>query len=220
MASIHQINVSDGGVPKLPVDEAFVNVRGILPGARLEDIYIYEFDEARRLTLATHAERAEHRGDHWLMHGIRQSRIAQTGIERRELAQARWDSLLDPGLLSAIVVTPNMLRIDELYHYIRVMRENGQAASDYEVAFWSKLAAPVATLVMLLIALPFVLGHQRFVSMGQRVFLGIGLGMAFHMLNRGMSYAAVVYDVNAVLSALVPTAAFLALGVWMMRGVR
>ncbi len=29
-ASIHQINVSDGGVPKLPVSEAFVNVRGIL----------------------------------------------------------------------------------------------------------------------------------------------------------------------------------------------
>lgn len=29
-ASIHQISVSDGGVPKLAVEEAFVNVRGIL----------------------------------------------------------------------------------------------------------------------------------------------------------------------------------------------
>jgi MOSC domain-containing protein YiiM len=28
--SIHQISVSDGGVPKLPVAEAFVNVRGVL----------------------------------------------------------------------------------------------------------------------------------------------------------------------------------------------
>ena len=46
---------------------AFVNIRSILPGARLEDIYVYEFDESKRLTLATHAERAEHRGDHWLM---------------------------------------------------------------------------------------------------------------------------------------------------------
>lgn len=199
---------------------AFVNIRGILPGARLEDIYVYEFDDQRRLALATHAQRAEYLGDHWLMYGISQSQVAQTGVERRELGQARWDSLLDPGLLSAIVVKPTMLRIDELYNYIRVMRENGQSATDYEVAFWSKLAAPVATLVMLFIAVPFVLAHQRFVSMGQRIFLGIALGMGFHMLNRGMSYAAVIYEFNPFLSALVPAAAFLAIGLWMMRGVR
>ena len=30
VGSIHQISVSDGGVPKLPVDDAFVNVRGVL----------------------------------------------------------------------------------------------------------------------------------------------------------------------------------------------
>ena len=160
---------------------AFVNIRGILPGARLEEIFIYEFDDQHQLRLSTYAERAEHRGDHWLMYGIRQSQVADTGIERRELAQARWDSLLDPGLLSAIIVKPNMLRIDELHHYIAVMRENGQSATDYEVAFWSKLAAPLATLVMLLIAIPFVLAHQRFVGMGQRIFLGVALGMGFHM---------------------------------------
>lgn len=199
---------------------AFVNIRGIQPGGRLEDIYIYEFDDQRRLTLATYAARAEHRGDHWLMYDIRQSQVEETGIEGRALAQARWDSLLDPGLLSAIIVTPNMLRIDELYHYIRVMRDNGQSAADYEVAFWSKLAAPLATLVMLLIAIPFVLAHQRFVGMGQRIFIGVVLGMAFYMLNRGMSYAAIVYDVNPLVSALLPTAAFVVLGAYMMREVR
>jgi lipopolysaccharide export system permease protein len=199
---------------------AFVNIRSILPGARLEDIYVYEFDESKRLTLATHAERAEHRGDHWLMFKIRQSEIAETGIGERQLDQARWDSLLDPGLLSAIVIQPTMLPIDELYNYIRVMRENGQSATDYEVAFWVKLATPLATLVMLFITVPFVLGHQRFVSMGQRIFLGVMLGMAFYMLNRGMSYVAVVYDLNPVVSALIPAGAFLAIGLYMLRGVR
>ncbi|MCB1790026.1 MAG: LPS export ABC transporter permease LptG [Gammaproteobacteria bacterium] len=199
---------------------AFVNIRGILPGARLEDIYVYEFGDDRVLKLATYAERAEHQGDHWLMHGIRQSQINENSVERRELAQARWDSLLDPGLLSAIVVQPNMLRIDELFHYIRVMRANGQAATDYEVAFWSKLATPLATLVMLFIAIPFVLAHQRFVSMGQRIFLGVTLGMAFYLLSRAMSYVAVVFSFSPLFSALIPALAFLAIGVWMMRGVR
>jgi len=199
---------------------AFVNIRSILPGARLEDIYVYEFDDSQRLTLATHAERAEHRGDYWLMFKISQSEIAETGIAQRHLDQARWDSLLDPGLLSAIVVQPTMLPINELYNYIRVMRENGQSATDYEVAFWGKLAIPLATLVMLFIAVPFVLGHQRFVSMGQRIFLGVMLGLAFYMLNRGMSYVAVVYDFNPIVSALIPASAFLAIGLYMLKGAR
>lgn len=199
--------------------QAFVNIRTILPGARLEDIYIYEFDGEQRLTLATHAERAEYRGNHWQMFGIRQSQISETGVSERQLEQARWDSLLDPALLSTVVVQPTMLPITQLRHYIRVMKANGQSATDYEVAFWIKLATPLATLVMLFIAVPFVLAHQRFASMGQRVFLGVMLGMAFYLLNRGMSYVAVVYDFSPVFSALLPAIAFLGFGIAMMRRV-
>lgn len=199
---------------------AFVNIRGILPGGRLEDIYVYEFDDAHRLVLATHADRAEHQDDYWLMYQIRQSQISDTGVNERQLAQARWESLLDPGLLSAIVVKPTMLPITDLYRYITVMRENGQSATDYEVAFWMKLATPLATLVMLFISVPFVLTHQRFVSMGQRIFLGVILGMSFYMLSRGMSYVAVVYEINALFSALIPALAFLGFGLYMMRRVR
>jgi len=199
---------------------AFVNIRTILPGARLEDIFIYEFDDQQRLKIATHAERADYLGSHWLMSGIRQSQVSEEGVSERQLAQARWDSLLDPGLLSALVIQPTMLPIGQLNHYIKVMKANGQSAVDYEVAFWIKVATPMATLVMLFIAVPFVLAHQRFVSMGKRVFLGVMLGMAFYMMNRALSYVAVVYDFSPVVSALIPTLAFLALGLWMMRGVR
>lgn len=199
---------------------AFINIRTILPGGRLEDIYIYEFDEDRALKLATHAARAEHRGDHWVMFGIRQSSIAEEAVGDRQLDQARWDSLLDPGLLNAILIQPVMLPITELYRYIQVMKSNEQAAIDYEVAFWVKLATPLATLVMLFIAVPFVLGSQRFVGMGQRVFFGAVLGMAFYTLSRGMSYASVVYGISPLLSALIPAAAFLGLGIYLMRRAR
>lgn len=197
--------------------QAFVNIRTILPGAQLRDIFVYEFDPAGRLTLATHADKAVYRGGHWQMFGIRQSQVAEAGIIGRELAEARWDSLLDPGLLSAVVVEPTMLRIDELYRYIAVMQKNGQAATEYEVAFWIKLATPLGTLVMLFIAIPFVLAHERLASLGQRVFLGVLLGMSFYLLSRGMAYVAVVFAFSPALSALIPAAAFLAIGVFMMR---
>ncbi len=59
---------------------AYVNIRNVLPGARLQDIYIYEFDEQDRLSLASYAERAEHQGEHWMLYGIRQSQIAEQGL--------------------------------------------------------------------------------------------------------------------------------------------
>lgn len=198
---------------------AFVNIRSILPGAQLRDIYVYEFDENGQLTLATHAERAQYRENHWQMFSIRQSQITQDQVISRELSQARWESLLNPDLLSAIVVQPTMLRVDELYRYMSVMRANGQSAVDYEVAFWIKIATPFATLVMLFIAVPFVLAHERSAGLGQRVFLGVLLGMAFFTLSRGMSYAAVVFEFNPAFSALIPATAFLAVGVVLLRRV-
>jgi lipopolysaccharide export system permease protein len=199
--------------------QTFVNVRAIEPGGVLKDIRVYEFGPGQRLVGTTHATQAVYRGDHWQMGGIERVAIDEQGVRAQRLDTVRWESLLDPGLLAAVMAEPAMLRLGELFRYIRVMRDNGQSTTDYEVAFWSKLAIPLSTLVMLFIAVPFVLAHQRFVSMGQRVFVGIALGMSFYTLSRGMSYVAVVYDFYPFVSALLPAAAFLAIAVVLMRRV-
>lgn len=200
---------------------SFVNVRNILPGGRLTDLYIYEFDDQRQLRLASYAELAEYRDDQWLLRGIHQSQFSPGGgVDSRLLDQARWESLLRPGMLSVLVVRPNMLPVWGLYRYIQFMHDNGQSAAVYEVAFWSKIAMPFATLVMLFLGIPFVLGQQRSRGTGERIFVGILLGAGFYMLNRGMSYAAVAYDVSPMLTALLPALVFSVLAVWLLRRVR
>lgn len=189
--------------------EAFVNIRGILPGNRLEDIFIYEFDEQRRLRLATHARYAEYQQTLWVMKEISQSRVGDSGITTRRLEQATWDSLIEPNLLSVVVVKPTMLPIWGLYRYIRFMTDNGQSATGYQVALWTKVATPLATLVMLIMAVPFVLGSLRSVGIGQRIFAGILLGSLFFLLSRGFSSAALVYDLNPMLMSLAPGLLFL-----------
>jgi len=199
---------------------AFINIRSLSTGVHLEDIYIYEFDEQRNLKLVTHAAQANYQGDHWMLQDISQSQLDGEGVETRKLAQARWDSLLDPALLSVVVVKPTMLPIWGLDQYIRFMLENGQSAIEYQVAFWLKVANPFATLVMLFLAVPFILGNQRSSSMGQRIFLGTVVGAGFFMLTRAMSYVAVVYDLNPALSAVFPAAVFMTFSVLMLRRVR
>jgi lipopolysaccharide export system permease protein len=197
--------------------DAFVNIREILPGARLQDIYIYEFTPDRRLRLATHAAYAFYRGDRWELREIAQSEFLPDRVVSHSLESATWDSLLNPRLLSVVTVKPAMLSTWGLYSYGRFLRDNGQNAVPYEVALWSKLVMPAATLAMLLLAVPFVFGPLRSVGIGQRIFAGSLMGVVFFLVNRMFEHMAVVYGLPPAFAAAFPTLAVLALVGWLFR---
>lgn len=199
---------------------AFVNIRSILPGTGLRDIYIYEFNDDRELELVTHAAEATFADDRWVLEDLKQTYIGSDGVESRQLEQASWDSLLNPSLLRAVVVDPGLLSAWTLYQYLSFMRENGLDVPAYEVAFWAKVVAPLATLVMLFLGVPFVFGSLRTVGIGQRLFAGMLLGSVFFLLNRLLAYVAVVYHVNPLLAAALPAIAFLVAGAIFLRRVR
>jgi len=199
---------------------AFVNIRSILPGSGLRDIYIYEFNDGRELELVTHAAEATFADDRWVLKDLKQSHIGPDGVASRQLEQASWDSLLNPSLLRAVVVDPGLLSAWTLYQYLSFMRENGLDVPAYEVAFWAKVVAPLATLVMLFLGVPFVFGSLRTIGIGQRLFSGMLLGSVFFLLNRLLAYVAVVYHVNPLLAAALPAVAFLVAGAVFLRRVR
>lgn len=199
--------------------ESFVNIRQILPGARLKDIYIYEFSKEGKLRIATHAGFAQYRDDRWLLSDIRQSEFTEEGVVSKHLDTAAWDSMLNPALLNVVVVRPTMLPAWGLYRYIRFMHENGQSAIPFEVAFWSKIVMPIVTLVMVFLSIPFVFGVLRTVGIGPRIFAGTVIGTGFFLLNKMFSHMAVVYELNPLFAASFPALAMLALGFWVLRRV-
>jgi lipopolysaccharide export system permease protein len=198
---------------------SFVNIRQILPGARLKDIYIYEFTEDGRLSVASHAGFAQYRDDRWLLSDIQQSMFSTDRVESRTLETASWESMLNPSLLNVVVVRPTMLPIWGLFRYIGFMHENGQSAIPFEVAFWSKMVMPLVTLVMVFLAVPFVFGVLRSVGIGARVFAGTLIGTTFFLLNKVFSHMAVVYELSPLFAASFPLMLVMGLAFWMMRRV-
>lgn len=198
--------------------DAFVNIRDILPDGRLEEISIYEFDRNKRLTLATTAASAQHRDGRWVLSDIHQRRLLADRVENRRLAEASWSSLLDPALLSLVVVKPNMLPVWGLRDYINFMRANGQNPGLYEMAFWSKVSTPLASMALLLFALPFVLGSPRAgAGAGQQMLFGAMAGAVFFLVSRGFSFGAVAYDFSPLLASMLPPLLFLAGAWWLGR---
>jgi len=200
--------------------DTFVNIREILPGGRLRDLYIYEFDSTRRLKRATYAASALYTGHAWQLEGIRRSALSNAGVQVSEASQAPWASLLDPGMLSLLVVDPHILPVWGLYRYIRFMEDNGLSTTSYRVIFWGKLATPLVILAMIFLATPLLFGSLRSVGVGQRVFVGVLIGIVFYIFDTASSQLAVVFGIDPMLAAFLPGLLCLSGALWAFRRIR
>ena len=198
---------------------SFLNIRGISPGGDISDIYIYEFDKDHKLRTTTHADKAVYKDGQWILNGLSQSEVSLEGIKTRTFAQAQWDSLLSPALINLIIVNPLQLSMRDLYGYYRYLSDNGQDAERYELAFWSRVIMPISIAVMLLLAVPFVFGPLRSVSIGQRIFVGFLVGLGFFLFNQAFNHLGIVYSIPALLSASLPAFSFLVLAIFMIRRI-
>jgi lipopolysaccharide export system permease protein len=198
---------------------SFLNIRDVSPTGEVGDITIFEFDEQHRLRSSTHANKAVYENGQWVLRDITQSDISVKGIKIQTFEGAQWDSILSPALLNIVLIDPLRISMRDLYSYSTYLRDNGQDASRYELALWARLLMPVAIGVMLLLAVPFVFGPLRSVTIGQRILVGFLVGLAFFLINQAFNYLGLVYHIPPLLSAALPAGVFFVLALFMLRRV-
>ena len=191
-------------------ERSFINVREARQAHSLQGVRIYEFDAAYRLRSVTAAQRAEYLSDGvWTLHEVAQTIFGDGGVPSvARHAQAEWRSAVNPGMLDALIVLPERMSTWSLYKYIQHLSGNRQKTERYEIAMWKKLFYPLATLVMMALALPFAYMQARTGMVGVKVFLGIMLGIFFHMLNSLFSHIGLLQHWPPIAAAAVPSAAF------------
>lgn len=183
---------------------SFVNVRDILPGERLGNIFIFERDGSYRMKKMVRAESATFRNGHWILQNVVSSDIGDPVVTSSRIAESPWETNLSPDLLSVVTVKPNTLSIVGLYQYVNYLNDNGLDADIYEQALWGKVVAPIITAVMVFLSVPFVFGPLRSVGIGHRILVGTLVGVGFYILNQMFAYMGVVFALNPILSALAP----------------
>ncbi|TDJ67648.1 MAG: LPS export ABC transporter permease LptG [Planctomycetota bacterium] len=198
----------------------FVKVAQVLPGRRLADVVIYEFDEEGRLRQRTRASEAvvEDSG-RWLLQGVRREILAGDEIRFVDEETAPWESSFGPAFVDLTLLAPESLSISDLFLYVQSMRERGQVDESYRLRLWRLLGLPLSTGAMLLLAIPFTfaLGGS---SSGLRMALGCMVGAAGYALDRIGGHIGMLGGVSAVLTALAPGAIILVVAAILMRRVR
>ncbi|MCC5880823.1 MAG: LPS export ABC transporter permease LptG [Idiomarina sp.] len=195
----------------------FINIGEVQDTGLLQDVTIYQFSAERTLERVIRGENAQFVDDAWRVRDVRYTEMGEDEIQNYRLASWVWRSGLTPEKLGVLTVRPESLPISGLQSYINYLQSNNQDASRYQLALWRKVLAPLTVAVMLLVALSFIFGPLRSVTMGARVLLGVITGFVFHMANQVFGPVAQVYHLPPLLGAALPSLIFAAAAIYMMQ---
>ncbi|MCG8394034.1 MAG: LPS export ABC transporter permease LptG [Pseudomonadales bacterium] len=198
----------------------FIHINAVQPNGVLHGLTRYRFDDNHKLAETQFVERAIYQGDYWSLEGIHGTRLSEQRTETYSKDNANWQTRLTPQLLSIVVLKPDHLAMAKLLEYTRYLKRQGLETADYMLSFWQKLFMPVATVGMVLIAISFVFGPLREVTMGLRLTAGIVAGLIFHYGQQFFGQLSLVFHTEPLAAAAVPPVICLILGIWLLQRVR
>jgi lipopolysaccharide export system permease protein len=216
-------NVSFGGGSGAWVRDGdlLLNVAGQFGQRQFGSMQIFELSPQHRLLALGHAQRATAGAKgKWLLANYTESRFADGTVTTRPPEQRLLESNVSAGFLGLAVEDPKQLTSRALWRLISYFRANELDTREYLFAFWSRIARTVAIAFSVLLAIPFVLGSLRSAGAGTRTMLGLLLGIGFFLLQRLIESGTVVFNLNPVVLAWLPTTLLAAVTVGLLARAR
>jgi lipopolysaccharide export system permease protein len=141
----------------------------------------------------------------WLLGDYAESRFDGDSVSKSAPAQRVLQSNVTAGFLGLAIENPDQLTNRSLWRLISYYRANALDDREYQFAFWSRIARTVAVIFTVLLAIPFVLGSLRSTGTGTRMLMGLVLGIGFFLLEKLIESGTVVFNLNPIVLAWLPT---------------
>jgi LPS export ABC transporter permease LptF/LPS export ABC transporter permease LptG len=188
----------------------------------LQRLQVFDFDPAHHLIRRLFTESAHYVGDEWVFSRGWARTFSGAGLFRKydvfnEPRIVHYPET--PGYFNSEIRPPDQMGYRELQQYIDEMSESGQPEPELVVSLDEKIAYPVISLVMALVALPFAfrLGRQgALYGIGLSVILGF-VFMAIYAFFTKIGEAGALPALVAVWS---PNTIFGILSVYLFLGVK
>ncbi|KLN65369.1 MULTISPECIES: LPS export ABC transporter permease LptG [Vibrio] len=191
---------------------------------KVEDDKIYgmnmwRYDENKRLESVVYAAEVEYVSDNtWMMKDVQVTEMVdEVEISKQSLPKYSWTTSLAPDKLAVVTVKPEELSLGGLYDYVTYLKASEQDPSRYELAFWRKVTQPFSIAVMMLMALSFIFGPLRSVTMGARILSGVVAGFTFYISSEFFGPLSLVYNIPPVFGAVMPSIVFLTVALMLLR---
>tara|TARA_R110002072_G_scaffold5527_6_gene35397 strand:+ start:29803 stop:30882 length:1080 start_codon:yes stop_codon:yes gene_type:complete len=195
-----------------------------IQGTVIEGVSHYYYNDDMMLERTLFATRAVFHPDsatdrYWLMEDVKLTDFNDArSTSSTTLPSLRWDSGLEPELLSAEqLVQPDKMSIGELNNKIAYMQAQGLNSNKFELGYWRKVLQPLATLALVFVAISFIFGPLREATMGMRVVTGLVIGIIFKFVQDLLAPASIVFGFSPVIAILLPIVLCLIAGFFLLR---
>jgi len=111
---------------------------------------------------------------------------------------------LNSDLIKKISIDEKSLTIFELIRQIYFLKESQIAYDIYEIELYTRLLRPFNLLSMLLLAMPILFKKDREVSVANRIFLGILIGLVAHLVSKVSIIVSLKFELNHLLTSIFP----------------
>jgi len=177
----------------------------------LGNINQYFLDDEQQLRKTLWAESASHispianeDASYWMMENVIVTDL-DAANKREHHQQLKWYSQLTPELLSTeILVEPGKMSIAELRRKISYLESQGLSTDKFRLGFWTKTLQPMASLVLVFVAISFIFGPLRETTMGMRVVSGLVTGIVFKFIQDLLSPASLVFGFPPLIATTIP----------------
>jgi lipopolysaccharide export system permease protein len=195
----------------------FINIESQGDRDGLASVYIFTLDAQHRLVSVSRALSGGFgAGDAWSLYDVRESRFAPDAVEATRQARVERTTNLRSELIELSAVDPDDLSSRRLHSYVGYLRGQGLDTYAYEQAFWFRISNYLSVLLMAALALPFVFGPLRSGGAGQRLMIGVLIGVVYFVGSRTLASSGAVFELPPLLVGALP---LIALGVVVLVGL-
>jgi len=205
--------VGDAGL-WLKENNRIIHIGSVITKTQITDISIFTFKDDRtglKSLLTSNEATASDKG--WNLKETENTVFGAKQIHKSKEKSIFKKDLLNDDILDIATINPSQLSSSALDKVIQHQKVNNLKTNKYELIYWKKYSVPLSALVMLILAMPFLFGSARGGGTGQRVFIGIVVGIVFFLANRLINELGIVYGFSPFLSAFLPSFLFFGIGV-------
>lgn len=199
LAATHSIWLRDAG--------SVIEIGQLEAEDRIGQIDIFALNTAGQLQQELAATAGVYADGHWLLSDVHRTQYGSSGVTVSNEPSATWSGNVTPSVLRLFILQENSISVHGLWRLIDYMNSNHLDARKYTTLLWRKLVEPFSVIAMALFALPFVSGRPRDINAGQRLLVGVLVGIVYYVVNKvsvsvgdlyGLAFAALGVLSNAL----------------------
>jgi lipopolysaccharide export system permease protein len=196
----------------------FIRFGHVRPDRSLAGVEIYQFDPDGTLERMLQTPTAELLHDNtWLLYEVQDTRMEESHSQTQFEDTLFWEALLSENQTRTLITPASSLAPIDLWRSIARLEKNNMNSESQRIIFWTQVSIPVGVLGMALLALPFLVGSTRSVSVGQRIALGGLIGITYYLVQQISGHLAGIMQWNVVLVVLAPSMVVLCIAALLLR---